>query len=43
MGRTYLAEAAVQQYIDSLVSLDDSTVGLIVGQVTVAVWYMRMK
>ena len=36
MGRTYLAETAVQQYVDSLLSLHDSAVGLIVGQVTIA-------
>ena len=35
MGRTYVAETAVQQYIDSLLGLHDSAVGLIVGQVTI--------
>ena len=35
MGRTYVAETAVQQYIDSLLGLHDSAVGLIVGQVII--------
>jgi len=35
MGRTYVAETAVQQYVDSLLSLHDSVIGLIVGQVTI--------
>ena len=35
MGRTYVAEAAVQQHVDSLLSLHDSAVGLVVGQVTI--------
>ena len=35
MGRTYVAETAVQLYIDSLLGLHDSAVGLIVGQVTI--------
>jgi len=35
MGRTYLAETAVQKYINSLLGLHDSTVGLVVGQVTI--------
>ena len=34
MGRTYLAEAAVQRYIDNLISVHDSAVGLVIGQVT---------
>jgi len=34
MGRAYLAEVAVQQYVDSLISLHDSAVGLVIGQVT---------
>ena len=35
MGRTYLAETAVQQYVDSFLGADDSVVGLVIGQVTV--------
>jgi len=35
MGRTYVAETAVQHYVDSLLNLHDSAVGLIVGQVTI--------
>jgi len=34
MGRTYLAETAVQQYVDYLISVHDSAVGLVIGQVT---------
>jgi len=36
MGRTYLAETAVQQYIDNLLSPQDTAVGLIIGQVMIA-------
>jgi len=35
MGRTFLAETAVQHYVDSLTSLHDSAVGLVIGQVTI--------
>ena len=34
MGRTYLAETAVQHYVDNLISVHDSAVGLVIGQVT---------
>ena len=33
MGRSYLADAPVQAYVDGLLSRNESFVGLVVGQV----------
>jgi len=33
MGRSYLADGSVQEYIDTLISRNESFVGLVVGQV----------